>query len=146
MSDPLKFSEAANLALHACAFLAADDGRMSAGRLAELMDVSQSHLAKVLQRLAAEDLLESTRGAAGGFRLALPAGELTLLELVETVDGPLDEGGCLLGKPVCGRDSCLFTDLMARTGSMVRRKLESVTLAELIREMPGFGRTGEKEE
>jgi Rrf2 family protein len=145
MSNPLKFSEAANLALHACAFLAAGGGRMSAGRLAELMDVSQSHLAKVLQRLASEELLESTRGATGGFRLARPAEELTLLELVETVDGPLEEGGCLLGKPVCGRDSCLFTDLMQRTGSMVRRKLESVTLAEFTSEMPGFGRTGERE-
>ena len=145
MSNPLKFSEAANLAVHACAFLAAGGGRMSAGRLAELMDVSQSHLAKVLQRLAAKGLLESTRGAAGGFRLARPARELTLLELVETVDGPLDEGGCLLGKPVCGRDSCLFTDLMERTGRMVRRKLESVTLAKFTSEMPGFGRTGEKE-
>lgn len=145
MSNPLRFSEAANLAVHACAFLAAGGERMSAGRLAEMMDVSQSHLAKVLQRLAAEGLLESTRGAAGGFRLARPAGELTLLELVETVDGPLDEGGCLLGKPVCGRDSCLFTDLMEKTGSMVRRKLESVTLAEFTSEMPGFGRTGEKE-
>jgi Rrf2 family protein len=139
MPSPLRFSEAANLAVHACALLAASGGRVSARRLAERMGVSPSHLAKVLQRLAYRGILNSTRGATGGFSLTRPPSEITLLDLVQYVDGPLDSGGCLLGKPVCGRDSCLFTDLMERTGSMVRTRLSSTSLKEFSEGMPGFG-------
>ena len=146
MPNPLKFSEAANLAVHACAFLAGSGKRMSAKRLAARMDVSESHLAKVLQRLAAQGLLRSMRGASGGFALARPAGRITLLEVVEAVDGPMDSGGCLLGKPVCGRSSCLFTDLMEQTSSLVRGSLRKLSLEEFAEEMPGFGPGNEEGE
>jgi Rrf2 family protein len=138
MANPLRLSEAANLAVHSCAVLAASEGRISAGRLAGMMDVSPSHLAKVLQRLAGEGILESARGAAGGFRLARPADSVSLLDLVETVDGPLEGGGCLLGKPMCGRASCLFTDLMDRSADLLRKRLETTTLADFAGEMPEF--------
>ena len=138
MANPLRLSEAANLAVHSCAVLAASEDRISAGRLAGMMDVSPSHLAKVLQRLAGEGILESARGAAGGFRLARPADSVSLLDLVETVDGPLEGGGCLLGKPMCGRESCLFTDLMDRAAGLLRERLETTSLADFATEMPSL--------
>lgn len=60
---------------------------LPAARLAEYHEVPASYLAKNLQDLARAGLVESVRGPAGGYRLARPAAEITLLEIVEAIDG-----------------------------------------------------------
>ncbi len=132
---PLRLSEAANIALHACAILARSVGRMSSGELARMTGFSPSHTAKVLQGLTRSGILRSTRGASGGFELADEPGSLDLLRLVETVEGPLGPGGCLLGSPVCGRESCLLSDVSAETAALVAERLGGVTLEEFASEM-----------
>ncbi len=57
-------------------------------RLAELHDVSSSYLAKQLQALSRAGLIRAAQGYAGGYELARPADEITVLDVVEAVDGP----------------------------------------------------------
>ena len=76
--------------LHCCTVLGSlpPDLALPAGRLAEFHDVPAAYLAKQLQALSRAGIVESTPGRRGGYRLARPAGEITMLDVVLAVEGP----------------------------------------------------------
>ncbi|MFH1058619.1 MAG: Rrf2 family transcriptional regulator [Pseudomonadota bacterium] len=131
MSRVLKISEAASLALHTMVLLAANPGRTLATRdIAALLRVSEAHLAKVLQRLARSGLVNSQRGPKGGFNLARPPEAISLLEVYEAVEGPLEERSCLLGQPVCGGE-CLLGGLLQKVAAEVSSYFSQTRLSDL---------------
>ena len=103
MSSILRISEAANLGIHALVYLALerDCSPCSAGAIAKGLEVSESHLAKVMQRLAAAGMVSSTRGARGGFTIITDPDRTSLLQVLEAIDGPILSSGCLLGRGDC---------------------------------------------
>ncbi|MFG1606495.1 RrF2 family transcriptional regulator [Actinoplanes sp. NPDC049265] len=74
-------------ALHCCVVLTAADRPVPAARLAELLDVSASYLAKQMQALSRAGLIESVQGHSGGYVLTRSSAEITVLDVVEAVDG-----------------------------------------------------------
>lgn len=84
-------SKAAALSALAVSCLAEEEEPRPLRWLADRLDTSPDTLHKILQRLVKAGVLRSTRGPGGGFRLATPPDRLTLLDLVEAVDGPLRE-------------------------------------------------------
>ena len=84
----MKMSGGVEWALHCCVVLTAADRPVPAQRLAELHDVSASYLAKQLQALSRAGLVRSTQGQTGGYELTRSAEEVTVLDVVEAVDGP----------------------------------------------------------
>ena len=132
MATVLRISEAASLGLHAMSLLAgASEERTSAGEMAETLGVSEAHLAKVLQHLGRVGLVKSVRGPHGGFSLARPGSEITLLEIYEAIEGPMAETHCLLGRRVC-HGSCLLGGLLETVDELVRAQLSSTTLARAL--------------
>ena len=106
MADVLNISDAAALALHAMAFLAGQpERRFATGEIASELHVSETHLSKVLQRLAKVGLVASVRGPHGGFVLARPAAEIRLLDAYEAIEGPLADSRCILDGLVTGVNS-----------------------------------------
>lgn len=84
----MQFSKATLLALHSVMMLAgAGDELLSTAQMAKSAGVSEAHLAKVLQRLGKAGLVRSVRGPKGGFSLARPAEEMTLLDVYEAMEG-----------------------------------------------------------
>ncbi len=69
--------------------------------IAEQLDVPRNYLSKILHVLARSGVLTSSRGPGGGFRLAGPASELMLSDVVEQFDQVPDESRCLLGRAIC---------------------------------------------
>ena len=127
----LRISEAASLGLHAAGLLGWRVGqRLSTGEIARILGGSEAHLSKVMQRLHRAGIVDSTRGPGGGFRLARPAGRITMLEVYEAVEGPLGEAGCLLGRSLCG-GNCMLGDLLQDVHRRFSRRLAETTLAEL---------------
>jgi Rrf2 family protein len=63
------------------------DGALPAAKLAEYHGVPAAYLAKHLQTLARAGLLETTKGPKGGYRLARPPDQITVLDIVEAIDG-----------------------------------------------------------
>lgn len=85
----MRMSDGVEWGVHACTVLAAlpADGALPAGKLAEYHGVPAAYLAKHLQAMARAGVLETVKGPRGGYRLARPASEITLLDVVEAIDG-----------------------------------------------------------
>ena len=85
----MKLGEGVEWALHSCTVLALvpPDSAMSAARLAEFHGVPPAYLAKHLQPLSPAGIIESVAGRRGGYRLARPAADITVLEIVQAVEG-----------------------------------------------------------
>ena len=131
MSGILHFSEAASLAVHGVLLLAAPGAEQrTVHSLAASVGASEAHMAKVVQRLGKAGILVSTRGPRGGVSLARPAGEISLLAVYEAVEGPLDRGGCVLGRSACPFGACLFGGLLERVSGEVRDFLSATTLED----------------
>jgi Rrf2 family protein len=84
----MRLAEGVEWSLHACSVLAAlpPDKRMPAAALAELFEVPAPYLAKQLQALARAEVLDAGGGRKGGYRLARPADQITMLDVVVAVD------------------------------------------------------------
>jgi Rrf2 family protein len=85
----MRMSDGVEWGVHVCVVLAAlaDDAALPAAKLAEYHGVPAAYLAKHLQVLAGAGVLRTVKGARGGYRLARPAAEITVLEVVEALDG-----------------------------------------------------------
>lgn len=73
-------------------------------RIAELVDVPQSYLSKLLQILARAGLVRSQRGLGGGFRLARDPASISLYDIVEPLEQIERWSGCFLGNPICSEE------------------------------------------
>ncbi|MBU2488021.1 MAG: Rrf2 family transcriptional regulator [Proteobacteria bacterium] len=129
MAHLVKISEAASMALHTMILLACRGVTMTSRDLAAILGGSENHLSKVLQRLARAGLLNSVRGPRGGFFLARPADEVSLLEVYEAIEGPLVPTGCLLDRPVCG-GMCILGDLLSAVDGKAARYLKEKKLSD----------------
>lgn len=134
MANLIRISEPASLALHAAALLARQPQRRIANQeIAAALKVSEHHLAKVMQQLVRADIVQSTRGPRGGFALARPPKDVTLLQLFEAVEGPLGDAECLLRQQVCDGADCLVGELVHSVHTHVRQYLADTTLARLAK-------------
>ena len=76
-------------------------------------------------------LVRSVRGPKGGFGLGKSPAEITLLDVYESIDGPLRSETCLLGRPICGGKRCILGRLLVSVNQQVHRKLATAKLSEL---------------
>ena len=131
----IKLPEAASLGVHAAVILAGRrNGLVSVRELADGLRASGAHLSKVMQRLAHAGIVHSTRGPRGGYVLARPAGQVTLLEVYEAIEGAVEPARCVFGAPVCGRKSCVFGGLTEELDARFRTYLANATLSDLVEE------------
>ena len=136
----LNISEAANLAIHALAFLAKrqDPSPVATAQVAGSLGVSEAHLSKVFQRLTRAGLVRSLRGPRGGFLLAKEAGEINLLEIYEAIDGRLRrDDTCMLSARECSLETCVFGNLLKDVHDQVEDHFEKTTLEALLEDAPG---------
>jgi Rrf2 family protein len=132
MSNPVRLSKAVSLALHAAVLLASDEASpLSTKGIAGALGVSEAHLAKVLQRLATGGIVRSIAGPAGGFVLAKPGDQIALVEVYETIEGPLSPFKCVFGTPVCAGTGCIFGGELQGVDAKLRRWLTGTKLSQL---------------
>jgi Rrf2 family nitric oxide-sensitive transcriptional repressor len=128
------FSQTVEYALRAVVYLAArGDTPQPAGRMAEGTRVPADYLAKVLQSLGRAGLVRARRGPQGGYVLARPADELSVLDVVEAVDPIRRIRSCPLGLEDHIR-LCPLHKRMDQALDMVEKALRQSTIAELLGE------------
>ncbi|MCK5131015.1 MAG: Rrf2 family transcriptional regulator [Candidatus Sabulitectum sp.] len=134
MSQLLKISEAASIAMHALILLAEKQGhQLSNSMIAAAFNISANHSSKVMQRLIKSGFVNAVRGPGGGYSLAVDPEKVSLLDIYRSVDGEPDGSTCLFGKGKhCSLDTCLFRELISDTEKLIQKHLGSVTLAHYM--------------
>ncbi len=113
MKTILKMSHAVSLAFHATALLASNPAKQLSNKyIASELRVSEAHLAKVFQRLSKVGFVKSNRGPKGGFMLGKTSDKISLLDLLEAIEGPYFAKHCIFDTPICGKNKCIFSDLL----------------------------------
>jgi Rrf2 family protein len=142
----MRMSDAVEWSMHCCTLLATlpADRTLPAARLAEFHDVPPAYLAKALQAMTAAGITESRPGPRGGYRLARPPAEITLLEVVLAVDGEdpafrCDEirrrGPASSDDPKAYPRPCGIARAMWRAEDAWRAELAATTVADLVTEL-----------
>lgn len=101
--------------------------------LAAELELPLPMASKILKALARAGLLESHRGVNGGYRLARPAGQVSVAEVIAGVEGPIAVAECTSDGPAaCELEPhCPTRSPMHRINATVRQALENVSLAEV---------------
>jgi Rrf2 family transcriptional regulator, iron-sulfur cluster assembly transcription factor len=102
--------------------------------------LSQSYLEQLFGKLRRADLVRSARGPGGGYRLARPASEIAIADIVAAVDEPIKAtrcesggGGCMVApSPAVGGEMCQTHDLWFELGRQIALFLGGVTLADVV--------------
>lgn len=97
--------------------------------------IPKSFLAKIFQNLAKAGLVRSIRGSGGGFALAKNPAEISVLEIVEAVEGRIVFQRCKQSKPECEHvGGCALCGLFERAQDGVKEALTRTSLRDLIRQ------------
>ncbi|WP_442906383.1 RrF2 family transcriptional regulator [Kineococcus sp. NBC_00420] len=139
----MKMSDGVEWAVHCCVVLTAASGPVPAARLAQFHDVSASYLAKHLQALSRAGIIASVQGKDGGYRLTRPADEVSVLDIVEAVDGArpafvcteIRQRGPLASPPEACTRPCGVLRTMAAADEAWRASLRATFVADLARGM-----------
>jgi Rrf2 family protein len=114
---------------------------VSLGAVAEAETLPLSYLEHLVAKLRHAGLVSSVRGAHGGYRLGRAASEITMLDVVEALEGPIApmecfhsdrEGRVLCSHEIDGDRACATKLLWTRVQGGVNRALTGTTLAELV--------------
>ncbi|MGD2153809.1 MAG: Rrf2 family transcriptional regulator [Gemmatimonadales bacterium] len=106
---------------------------LGAVHIARRLELPGNYLSKILHSLARAGVLVSERGPRGGFRLARPANELSLAEVIEPFSSLAQERSCLLGREECSDDSpCRVHSRWKAVSDPVIGFFNETTIADLI--------------
>lgn len=146
----MRMSEGVEWGLHCCSYLArlGEDETMAGRDLAEFFGLPPAYLLKNLRALARVGVLRTTSGPRGGYRLARPPEEITLLDVVEAIEGGENAYHCaeIRQRGPSGLDRSAYPEpcgvavSMWRAEKAWRDSLRSVTIADIAemgrREVP----------
>ena len=138
----MRFSKKVEYALIAMVEMAQQSGYselVTARSLSKEYRIPPEILSKVLQKLTRIGLLQSVQGIKGGYTLAKPVDQINLLEVVESIDGPLRLVACNTGRP-CDCEQFLFCNIqtpMQYIQDEFAQLLRTITLKDLLTRMKG---------
>jgi len=132
VSKVFSLSEAASIAIHSMVLIARAENGMNVLKVAEVTGFSKNHIAKVLQRLVKSDMLKSVRGPAGGFTMKKAPGDITLLDIYETIEGTLDVTDCPLSYEICSFDRCVMGNVVNKMTLEFKKFLKAQTLKDYL--------------
>jgi len=111
-----------------------DKGTIFLKDIAEREEISEKYLSHLVIPLRASGLISSSRGAHGGYRLAKSPSQITLKEIVQTLEGGISFVECVKNPSVCPRVSkCAARGIWERLDKKISDELSSVHLADLMK-------------
>lgn len=127
----------ADYAVRIVEYLTKHPERCDAKSISEQMRVPLRFCLKILRDLVANGMVSSFKGAKGGYVLAKPAEEITLLQVIESVEGPYVLSRCQKEEYSCGREHCCLHSIYEKISEGVRKELDSYNFAMLCEERGG---------
>lgn len=100
--------------------------------IAKEMDIPAPFVSKILQKLSKKGLVIPIRGVKGGFRLARRPQDISLLEVVEAIDGPIPVNKCVIDSKSCNRiKRCSVHPVWVKIQNLIRKELSMVNFKRL---------------
>ncbi len=131
----MQITRQADYALRAMLYLAQLEPtqRAATSQIAEEQHIPPSFLAKIISQLSIAGLIHTSRGARGGVSLARQPEEISVLEVVEAIDGPISLNECTENPSACpfGED-CPLRPLWCDTQTELVKRLKKTSFAEFI--------------
>ena len=131
----MQLSRKADYALRAVAFVAQvkKGNLVSIGRIASARNIPREFLAKILKELTRAGILVSFQGVTGGYRLARAARDISFLDVIEAMEGPVKVNLCVDGKHCdCSRDKgCEIRPFFIKQQEQITRALSRQNFASL---------------
>jgi Rrf2 family protein len=135
----MKLSMAAELAVRGILELVERHGQPAPLTLEDICqkrDLPRQYLTKIFGQLGRANLIAAVRGKNGGYRLARPPQQITLLEVIEAVEGPLAVNLCQHTPSRCEQAECRARDVWCNVQQHLRAALSAKTLDQLIQPPP----------
>ena len=127
----MQITRETDYAIRCVYYLACKGGEVTmVDEIARKMHSPKSFLAKILQKLARADIVKSYRGVKGGFQLARKPREITLLDVIEAIQGPVVMNICALDKKMCRLSSaCSIHPVWVEVRKQVEKLLRKRSFA-----------------
>ena len=135
----LKLSKKADYGLIALRHLAVhyEGGSFSASDIAEAYGISSTLMAKILQKLAREGLVVARHGSTGGYQLNRHPSNITILEAIRAVEGPLFITSCVTSHGECSQSiKCTIRQPLRRINESILDVLRKVTISQMAEDAP----------
>ena len=108
--------------------------RASTSQIAEKQEIPTSFLAKIISQLSIAGLIHTSRGARGGVRLAHDPKDISLLDVIEAIDGPININECVHDPSVCSfGDNCPLHEVFCEAQADMIKKLRQSTFDKLLK-------------
>lgn len=130
----MQITRQADYAVRAVLYLSKLDNssRAPTSRIASEQKIPPSFLAKIVSQLSVAGIVHTSRGARGGVSLARDADEISLLEVVEAIDGPITLNECVVSPGTCPfGDDCPVHEIWCEAQTTLVDKLRSTNFATL---------------
>jgi len=124
----MQITRQADYALRAMVFLARlePNNKAATKKIAEQQKIPPSFLAKIVSQLSIAGLIHTSRGAHGGVVLSRPASEISLLEVIEAIDGPIALNECNVSPGNCDNaEDCPLHDIWQETQDQLVARLRN---------------------
>src|ERR1700746_329464 len=107
----------------------------SASEIAEEYGISATLMAKVLQRLAKDNVVVAKHGSSGGYQLAKDPGQVSALDVISAIDGPVLITSCVTSHGNCdATDRCSVREPLRRVNESILHVLSTVTISQMSEE------------
>ena len=110
-----------------------DGERLATSVIAEEENIPLPFLAKIVSQLSVKGIVDAMRGASGGVRLARPASEISLLEVIEAIDGEISLNRCVLNEDACtSTETCPVHEVWCDVQRELVRRLQNTKFDALL--------------
>jgi Rrf2 family protein len=131
----MQITRQADYAVRAVLYLASlgEGGRAPTGQIARKQHVPPSFLAKIVSQLSVAGVLHTSRGARGGVSLARSPSDISLLEVIEVIDGPVGLNECVADPDACAyREDCPVHEIWCEAQADLLQRLTSTNFGALL--------------
>ncbi len=132
----MRITQEADYALRIVCILAKEAGVLDAKTVADKTMVTPRFALKILRKLTMGNMVRSYKGANGGYELALRAEDITVKDVIELIDGPIEISKCIDADHICSRQGldksgCILHHIFSEISAQVSQKLDLVKISDI---------------
>ena len=129
----MKLSTRGRYGLRAICYIAdhQDKGYVPVSEISENLNLSENYLEQLVRMLKNDDLIKSSRGPKGGYKIKKDLSEISIGQVLRSLEGDLTMSECVSGKVDCN-DKCDAYDIFSKLDDLINSAVDSITLENIV--------------